>query len=84
MTAEDAVRGSAALAEKLIAASTDAVVYTKESIGSAASSVAEFAGSVGTSGQAAFRGVSDSVAPLSERMSGFWENLRGLFRRSQT
>lgn len=84
MTAEDAVRGSAVLAEKLIAASTDAVAYAKESIGAAASSVAEFAETVGTSGQAAFRGVSDSVGPATERVSGLWGNLRGLFRRSQT
>ncbi len=82
MTAEDAVRGSAALAEKLIVASTGAVIYAKESIGGAASSVVEFAGIVGTSGHAAFRGVSDSVAPVGKRVS-LVGTLRGFYRRSR-
>lgn len=84
MTADDAVRGSVALAEKLTVASTDAMEFAKESIGAAVSNVAEFAETVGTSGQAAFRGVSDTVAPVGERISGLFETMRGFFRRPQS
>lgn len=81
VTTEDAVRGSAALAEKLIAASTGVVEYAKESIGATASRVASFAGTVGTSKTAASRVVSDLLDPLGERGSGAIKKLRRFFRR---
>ena len=80
MAAEDAARATAALAEKLVNASTDAVAYAKESIGAAASSVTELSGTVGTSGTAAFRGVSDSVRPMGDRVSALFGRLRSFFR----
>ena len=38
---------------------------------------------VGTTGQTAFRGFSDSVGPVSDRVSGLVGTLRGFFRCSQ-
>ena len=81
--ARDAVQASAALAEKLIATSTEAAEQARGAMDAAASTVAELVGNAGTHGAAALSGVAGSLAPARQRFSVFGERLGRVLRLSR-